>query len=130
MPRVIKAAGHTTDQLMIPMLPPRRASPITTRITPNTTLWLCHLPGARPSDAGGGDDAARVGVGSGLGAAAEVAGPGTGDAGWEVLPKSWRNSPQIRLRSAVMESKPLGCAATSQRLGINNHRNAYRKRPT
>src|SRR2546428_11358619 len=105
MPRVIKAAGHTTDQLMIPILPPRRASPITTRITPNTTLWLCHLPGARPSDAGGGDDAARVGVGSGLGAAAEVAGPGTGDAGWEELPKSGRNSPHSLMRAAVPGGK-------------------------
>src|SRR2546428_12953911 len=111
MPRVIKAAGHTTDQLMIPILPPRRASPITTRITPNTTLWLCHLTGARPSDAGGGDDAARVGVGSGLGAAAEVAGPGTGEAGWGVLPKSWRESTPSRPRAAVLGVEPLARTA-------------------
>ena len=45
MPTVIKAAGQTTDQLMIPTLPPSSARPMTTRITPNATVGFCHIPG-------------------------------------------------------------------------------------
>jgi hypothetical protein len=61
MPKAIRATGQITDQFTKPVLEPRNASPIKTRITPRRRVWLCT---AGRGDAGG-RDALAVGAGGG-----------------------------------------------------------------
>src|SRR5260370_33283765 len=75
MPRVINPAGHTTDQLMIPMLLPRTPRPMITRITPNNSVGSrqpARVAADPPDGAGEPGDAAAVG---GPLPGAEAAGP-------------------------------------------------------
>src|SRR5260370_9162377 len=66
MPRVINPAGHTTDQLMIPMLLPRTPRPMITRITPNNSVGSLQPARvtASPPDCGGQSLDAGAGAGA------------------------------------------------------------------
>src|SRR5260370_15581969 len=95
MTRVIHPAGHTTDQLMIPMLLPRTPRPMITRITPNNSVGSLQPARvtAAPPDCGGES------VDAGAGARAL---PGGEAGGRDALPSWFLSSPQTRLTATII----------------------------
>src|SRR5260370_16239061 len=95
MTRVIHPAGHTTDQLMIPMLLPRTPRPMITRITPNNSVGSLQPARvtAAPPDCGG----ESVDAGAGAGAL-----PGGEAGGRDALPSCCLSSPPIRPTSPLL----------------------------